>query len=238
MFTVMHLPLTSRLKAIQLLPLVKDLLRNAFEPDRKMNGKEKKKKDKKQEKKKKSKKKLGSPVLSTASLVAEPTPFMLSGDPETIRNTIRNSSVDLTATGTGSLKKNNNIAKSVSFSEDDVKRTDDMASSSSNSSSSSSSSGSSSESECDEKRSTEPKKEIMFTGRPIKVVSSNRIRVRTSDNQVFECDRFCPHKKVDLATWGQVLGNSVICTKHNWNFSMQGVSTNGRTLNPCQVNDW
>jgi nitrite reductase/ring-hydroxylating ferredoxin subunit len=79
----------------------------------------------------------------------------------------------------------------------------------------------------------------IFTGRPIKAISGNRIRVKTSDGDVFEADRFCPHKKVDLATWGQVLGRTVICTKHNWNFSMDGsMSTKGRTLNPCKVNDW
>jgi nitrite reductase/ring-hydroxylating ferredoxin subunit len=80
-----------------------------------------------------------------------------------------------------------------------------------------------------------------FTGgRPIKAVSGNRIKVRAGDGSVYECDRYCPHKKVDLVSWGQVLGNTLVCTKHNWNFSLDGTGMNpkGRTLSPCQVNDW
>ncbi|KAG0174381.1 hypothetical protein DFQ30_004694, partial [Apophysomyces sp. BC1015] len=79
----------------------------------------------------------------------------------------------------------------------------------------------------------------VFTGRPIKAVSTNRIRVRTGAGEVFECDRFCPHKGVDLSTWGQVVGNSLICTKHNWQFGLEGgVGPKGRTVHPCKVNDW
>ncbi|KAI7907309.1 uncharacterized protein BX663DRAFT_495485, partial [Cokeromyces recurvatus] len=79
----------------------------------------------------------------------------------------------------------------------------------------------------------------IFTGRPIKAISSNRIRIRTNDGDIFEADRFCPHKKVDLVTWGQVMGRTLICTKHNWNFNLDnsiGFGRKGKNLNACQVN--
>ncbi|RCI06610.1 hypothetical protein CU098_013710 [Rhizopus stolonifer] len=198
-------------KTIELLPLVKDLLRNALDPvaEKRKDDKRDKKKDKKKYKKdkkekkekrdKKDKKKLGSPILTNGPIfVDEPASFDIPQDPETIRNTIRNSSVDLTTNESLAFPKKSAPTKSVSFSEEDKKD----------------------------------------NSRPIKVVSNNRIRVRTNNNSVFECDRYCPHKKVDLATWGQVMGDSVVCTKHNWNFPMQGMSAKGRSLNPCQVNDW
>ncbi|KAI9315384.1 hypothetical protein BX666DRAFT_397076 [Dichotomocladium elegans] len=80
----------------------------------------------------------------------------------------------------------------------------------------------------------------VFTGRPIKPVGHNKIHVRTAAGEIYECDRFCPHKGVDLASWGQVMGNSLICTKHNWEFSLQEgvVGPKGRTIHPCRVNDW
>ncbi|KAI9261317.1 hypothetical protein EDC94DRAFT_584965 [Helicostylum pulchrum] len=249
-------------KAIDLLPLVKDLLRNALDPTRKTKEtedkksrkkkekKEKKKKYKKEKKEKKDKKQklLGEPVVSKDF---EPlfTGGVVSEDPETIRNTIQNLNVQ-NDTLTQSKGVNSTRKKSVSFSENDPvsvpitnKASVMNSSSSSSSSSSNSSSSSSSESECDDKSCnplttvTKPK---VFTGRPIQPVSANRIRVKTTDGSVYEADRFCPHKKVDLSTWGQVVGNTLICSKHNWKFSLDGTSfaTKGRTINPCKVNDW
>lgn len=110
---------------------------------------------------------------------------------------------------------------------------------------SSSSSSSSSDSDCENKNvttamtMTDNNKKV-FTGRPIKAISGNRIRVRTSDGDVFEADRYCPHKKVDLLSYGQVLGRTLICTKHNWKFPLDGsgLAKRGRDVNACKVNDW
>ncbi|KAI9025961.1 hypothetical protein CLU79DRAFT_803542 [Phycomyces nitens] len=78
----------------------------------------------------------------------------------------------------------------------------------------------------------------VFSGRPIEPVNANRIRVHTTDG-VYECNRFCPHKGVDLVTWGNVLGKTLVCTKHNWKFDLEGNSTvKGRSLDVCKVNDW
>jgi nitrite reductase/ring-hydroxylating ferredoxin subunit len=80
----------------------------------------------------------------------------------------------------------------------------------------------------------------VFTGRPIKAIEGNRIRVRTSDGDVFEADRYCPHKKVDLISYGQISGRNLICTKHNWSFSLDsgGATKKGKNINACKVNDW
>lgn len=185
------------------------------------------------------------------------TDGVVSEDPETIRNTLQN----LTVNGGGDTidnekKTKKNRKKSVSFSENDPQPNGQVVAGkngeacSSSSSSSSSSGSSSSDSDCDEKSCTNnvttiatggtTNKPKIFTGRPIKVVSANRIRVQTTDGSVYEADRFCPHKKVDLSTWGQVLGNQLICTKHNWNFNLDnsGFSSKGRNIHACKVNDW
>ncbi|KAI7865563.1 hypothetical protein BDF14DRAFT_1823221 [Spinellus fusiger] len=76
------------------------------------------------------------------------------------------------------------------------------------------------------------------TGRAIEPVSANRIRVRTAQG-VYECNRFCPHKGVDLVTWGNVMGNILVCTKHNWKFGLDGQDMGkGKNINACKVNDW
>lgn len=190
------------------------------------------------------KKKLGEPVTNNDFLLNhkgdEASELFTQGgviseDPETIRNTLQNLTLNGDHTSSPKEKKKKKTTeKSVSFSENDP-----------TTSNSSSSSSSSSDSDCDEKCTTNVQqittnKPKVFTGRPIKPVSANRIRVQTLNGNVYETDRFCPHKKVDLNTWGQVLGNSLICTKHNWNFPLEGggFSTKGRNINPCKVNDW
>lgn len=182
--------------------------------------------------------KLGEPVVSGPIIKDD----MVALDPETIRNTIQNIKAvqgDTTAQSKPDKKekKDKKKNKSVSFSKDG---SDKMNDDSCSSSSSSSSSSSNSESECDDKscKPVEMKPKV-FTGRPIQAVSANRIRVQTTDG-VYEADRFCPHKKVDLSTWGQVVGNTLICSKHNWKFNLDNssVGTKGRTINPCKVNDW
>lgn len=180
--------------------------------------------------------KMGEPVLSGPIIKDDAVAL----DPETIRNTIQNINAVQgdTAAQTKPDKKEKkgkkNKNKSVSFSEQGSTKMDGS------STSSSSSSSSSSESECDDK-SCKPAeiKPKVFTGRPIQAVSANRIRVQGADG-VYEADRFCPHKKVDLSTWGQVLGNTLICSKHNWKFDLNNdsVGTKGRSINPCKINDW
>ncbi|KAG2227892.1 hypothetical protein INT45_002130 [Circinella minor] len=228
--------------------------------------KDKKKMKKEMKKKKKHQKStLGDPVSPMRLEVEGDT---LAQDPETLRNTILNGSIDvgLTDVGNRSIDLNNGAGdnsqqKSVSFidnasigvaateSKDKKKKKmkkmdmkDNMAECSSSSSSSSSSSCSS-EDETGasavngNNNKARPK---VISGRPITPVSSNRIQVRTATGDTFECDRFCPHKGVDLSTWGQVLGNKLICTKHNWSFSLEGggVGPKGRSVHPCRVNDW
>lgn len=192
---------------------------------------------------------LGEPVVSEK--FGQPLfTDIVSEDPETIRNTIQNVNVQQ-----DTLSKSRALGspkKSVSFSENDpvapVTTTKVLNSSSSDSSSSSSSSSSSGDSDCEDKScnlmttatTTNVRKPKVFSGRSIQPVSANRIRVQTTDGSVYEADRFCPHKKVDLSTWGQVVGNTLICSKHNWKFSLDGTSiaTKGRSINPCKVNDW
>ncbi|KAI8645645.1 hypothetical protein BD408DRAFT_338317 [Parasitella parasitica] len=248
-------------KAIELLPIVKDLLRKALNPGGmqqenkkdKKKMKQKKKEKKKEKKEKKSKiKSLGSPI-STGSFPLsdgrDEKPLFAEGvvseDPETIRNTIQNLKVDTAIDEPMSPSSPSSKKKSVSFSELDpinvgtppiiqqVMNGDEPNTSSSSSSSSSSSNSSCSDSEFQKK----PK---VFTGRPIKSVGGNRIRVRTNDGDIFEADQYCPHKKVDLLSYGQVVGRTLICTKHNWKFSLDTgfAAKGGRSINPCKVNDW
>lgn len=277
---------SSSWKSIELLPLVKDLLRNALDPTRKETERQKQvkeeptkkkkkdddkkyEKDKQKKKEKKEKKKAKKEQKKLSKSLGEPvntdqhfknskgeTMFtegvVLSEDPETIRNTIQNISIESEKEDMKLEEEHHGERKkSVSFSEDDpitlpsttkaVEETSSSSSDSSSSSSSISSSSSSDSDECNPTTTTTPTKQQpkVFTGRPIKPVTANRIRVKTSDGSIYETDRYCPHKKVDLATWGQVLGNQLICTKHNWNFNLEGgFSAKGRNINPCKVNDW
>ncbi|KAI9253519.1 hypothetical protein BDA99DRAFT_540772 [Phascolomyces articulosus] len=260
---------------IGLLPLVRDLLRRAIDPewetkesvDSYKEYKDKKKKKKEMKKKKKYQKMtLGDPV-SPMRIEAEGD--TLAQDPETLRNTILNGSIDVGLADVGNrsmdmdLNNNNGTSqqqKTVSFTDnalvgvaategkvkDKKKKKKMMEMEASSSSSSSSSSCSSEEDEMTTATTSgtslngQQQKPKTFTGRPITPVSSNRIQVRTASGDTYECDRFCPHKGVDLSTWGQVLGNKLVCTKHNWSFSLEGsgIGPKGRSVHPCRVNDW
>ncbi|KAI8337266.1 hypothetical protein BC941DRAFT_427206, partial [Chlamydoabsidia padenii] len=259
-------------EVIGILPLVRDLLRQAINPnwtkqqttndsmdsmiDSDYNKVEKKKKKKE---KKEKKKKMGEPVvfggrdelalasnLDPSILASSPDVMndVLSEDPETIRNTIRNGSIDVGKEESleqehlnGSNNNGDQQKKSVSFSGTLPSDKNKVCDSSDDSSSSSSSSSSDDDN-------SQPKKQqslsSSFGVRPIKTVGPNRIQVKTATGNVYECDRFCPHKGVDLSTWGQVLGNTLVCTKHNWRFGLDGdgLGNKGRTVHPCKVNDW
>ncbi|KAG9321932.1 hypothetical protein KVV02_004507 [Mortierella alpina] len=68
----------------------------------------------------------------------------------------------------------------------------------------------------------------------------NRIRVTAGNGTTYEVDRYCPHKHVDLATKGVVVGNTLFCNKHNWAFALDNkgyCSKHGATINSCKV-DW
>jgi len=77
--------------------------------------------------------------------------------------------------------------------------------------------------------------------RPTKQVMGNRLRIRAVNGQAYEVDRWCPHKNQDLASRGVVVGSTLICTKHDWEFSLdQGgkCTRHGATINACPINDW
>ncbi|KAF9998744.1 hypothetical protein BGZ79_007580 [Entomortierella chlamydospora] len=68
----------------------------------------------------------------------------------------------------------------------------------------------------------------------------NRIRVTAGNGTTYEVDRYCPHKYVDLATKGVVVGNTLFCNKHNWAFALDNngyCSKHKMTINACKV-DW
>ncbi|RKP04786.1 hypothetical protein THASP1DRAFT_33409 [Thamnocephalis sphaerospora] len=75
----------------------------------------------------------------------------------------------------------------------------------------------------------------------IEPAGGNRIRVRTASGRVYEADRYCPHKHVDLLSKGRVAGETLICTKHDWHFDLcsgGNCGRKGRTVNACLINDW
>ncbi|KAL1924347.1 uncharacterized protein VTP21DRAFT_7382 [Calcarisporiella thermophila] len=210
--------------SIELLPLVKDLLRGAINRGRvPIDTKEEKarrKKEKKKEKKKERKMEKNAAEQANTNALRDGASAVSS---------IATTSVDIA---------NPSMIPSVGLSADRQNGTLDVASSTSSSSSSSSSSESSAE---DEKipatqKNTLPLRPI----RPIQAISSNRISV-TTQSGTYEADRYCPHKKVDLAVRGVVVGNSLICTKHDWTFSLDrgGQCDNHRaSIHACRVNDW
>lgn len=263
---------------------MRDLLRGAIDPgwEIKLHAAErdvKKKKDKKDKKMKKDKKDkkekkkyvLGEPVIP---MTIPPTSMIdsedeVSQDPETVRNTIRNGSIDVgkneilahtpesTAHGSPRSSSSKSPKKSVSFDDHteeildhDKKKGDVNSISSSDSSIIDSSSSSSSDTTAssdndagDTERARTPmaqQRPLIHSSRPIQPIDNRRIRVRTASGTTYECDRLCPHKGVDLSAWGQVRGDTLVCTKHSWTFPLEGggVGTGGRSVNPCQVNDW
>ncbi|CAG8441743.1 1442_t:CDS:2 [Ambispora gerdemannii] len=78
--------------------------------------------------------------------------------------------------------------------------------------------------------------------KPVKqIVGNNRLRIRAPNGRTYEVDRYCPHKNADLLSRGAIVGNKLICTKHEWEYSLdQGgkCARHGATINACAVNDW
>ncbi|KAI9297621.1 hypothetical protein K502DRAFT_300703 [Neoconidiobolus thromboides FSU 785] len=79
--------------------------------------------------------------------------------------------------------------------------------------------------------------------KPLSIVpDGNMIKVAAADGTIYQTNRYCPHKKVDLVTKGRVSGNTLVCTKHNWIFDLKngGSCTNkpGNSIRACQLNDW
>ncbi|ORY91067.1 hypothetical protein BCR43DRAFT_498450 [Syncephalastrum racemosum] len=263
---------------LDLLPLVRDLLREAIDPgwESKLHAAEKevkKKKDKKDKKMKKDKKDkkdrkkyvLGEPVIP---MTLPPSSMMdleddVSQDPETVRNTIRNGSIDVgksemlthpLSNGTNGSQNSSSSSKlpkkSVSFDDHTEEITDAdtkkgiPSSDSSMMSSSSDDTTASSDNDSGERDRARTafaqQRPFIHSTRPIQPINNRRIRVRTASGTTYECDRLCPHKGVDLSAWGQVRGNTLVCTKHNWTFPLEsgGIGPSGRSVNPCQVNDW
>lgn len=69
----------------------------------------------------------------------------------------------------------------------------------------------------------------------------SRLRVTTATGGRYEVDRYCPHKKADLATWGALVGSNLICNKHAWSFNLEngGICTRqGKGINACRVQEW
>ncbi|ORZ34020.1 hypothetical protein BCR44DRAFT_1436955 [Catenaria anguillulae PL171] len=69
----------------------------------------------------------------------------------------------------------------------------------------------------------------------------NRIRV-TNGRQVFEVDRYCPHKQYDMLKAPAMRGNVLTCPKHDWDFDLAKggtcVGRPGKSLNCVVVSDW
>lgn len=190
-------------KEIQLLPIVKDLIRSAINrgiPSKKDLKRHKKHKNHKE---KKDKKKMKDPAAVSSTEPQEP------GESEGVQESSKKVAVP-------PAEKTSSSSSSVSSSSDY-------------------------DSEPDPNPSV-PAASLanQSVRRSIQPVSATRIRVTTASGTTFECDRKCPHKGVDLASWGTLLGNTLVCTKHSWAFNLenQGTCRNGRGVNACRVNDW
>ncbi|KAI9317872.1 hypothetical protein BX666DRAFT_1932210 [Dichotomocladium elegans] len=174
-------------------------------------------------------------------------------DPETAKNTALNSmpstpgGLAVVANERNRKGKSSGNSKSVSFvtaakTIDDADYPGNSSSSSSGSSSSSTSSSSGSESEMDDDKKQSDGNGLVInrnTGLSCIVpVDPNTIRVRTASGKIFECQRQCPHKGVDLVRYGRVQGDTLICAKHDWHFDLSNPSMGRRTIRACQVSDW
>ncbi|CAG8661378.1 27610_t:CDS:2 [Dentiscutata erythropus] len=49
----------------------------------------------------------------------------------------------------------------------------------------------------------------------------NRMKVKTSSGKIYEVDRWCPHAKTDLSARGVVIGSKLFCAKHKWAFDLE-----------------
>ncbi|KAI8391483.1 uncharacterized protein BYT42DRAFT_543024 [Radiomyces spectabilis] len=247
---------------IELLPLVKDLIRKAVDPSWTLHTpfinspsdeKGKKKKDNAEKKKKKEKKKqmlrlqpintLGEPVFPTHHIansalpgdrelspdVSDQEDDELTQDPLTIRNTIRNGTIDTRAilAEASPISPTSGTKKSVSFGSEttinsrfdrdiekeqkNLKRRTVMIDGVPNYTlqhyGPSDHEFRFHKNTMDiEKKPTSPDTldslSVLYGGRPIRAVSDTRIHVLTASGQAYECDRFCPQQGEDLVDWG------------------------------------
>ncbi|KAI7820237.1 hypothetical protein BC939DRAFT_505081 [Gamsiella multidivaricata] len=224
-------------KEVELLPLVKDLLRQAVNPaidyGKQKRDKKKAKNEKKQRKKKE--KKLKKEKLS------------LKGKEGTEKKDVESKGGEAPATEEGLVTIHKSSKENKEKGEGDEE---------SSSSSSSSSSDSDSDSDWDsdpEMKANTPKvlssqlsfakpssKSSLLPGPGRIQPMGNRIRVTATNGTTYEVDRYCPHKYVDLATKGVVVGNTLFCNKHNWAFALDNkgyCSKHGMTINACKV-EW
>eukprot|EP00835_Amoeboradix_gromovi_P004751 NODE_391_length_9459_cov_0.222970.p4 type:complete len:230 gc:universal NODE_391_length_9459_cov_0.222970:482-1171(+) len=72
----------------------------------------------------------------------------------------------------------------------------------------------------------------------IQVAPSNSDRLIVNANGInYECQRYCPHKNVDMLH-GYVEGNNLICQKHGWAFNLSNgglCKEKGKTVHACQL---
>ncbi|KAF9352475.1 hypothetical protein BGX26_009726 [Mortierella sp. AD094] len=234
-------------KEIELLPLVKDLLRLSVNPEAdKIKLKQDKKKAKKEKKeRKKHEKKL---KMEKLSLKAKEEKKEKEGEGE--RSTQKDGGDEATLNEEGLVTIHKSKKGKKSTDDDDKDTSEDESSSSSSSSSSSDSSSSDSDPEMEAntpKLSASqppllktPGNSALLPGPGRIQPMGNRIRVTTGNGTTYEVDRYCPHKHVDLATKGVVVGNTLFCNKHNWAFALDNngyCSKHRMTINACKV-DW
>lgn len=69
----------------------------------------------------------------------------------------------------------------------------------------------------------------------LSIISATRMTLRTEDGQVYEVDRFCPHKGADLQG-ATTIGSVLICPKHRWKFDLSkgGLCVEGKSS--CTLN--
>lgn len=72
-----------------------------------------------------------------------------------------------------------------------------------------------------------------------------KIVVINKKSEHFECDRYCPHGRLDLQKYGKIYDEggmtTLLCPAHGWMYNIEdGGQTNGHyaTINACKINDW
>ncbi|CAG8726651.1 15451_t:CDS:2, partial [Dentiscutata heterogama] len=66
----------------------------------------------------------------------------------------------------------------------------------------------------------------------------DRMKVKTSSGKIYEVDRWCPHAKADLSARGVVIGSKLFCAKHKWAFDLENggkciSNSNDASINAC-----
>ncbi|KAF0528311.1 ammonium transporter [Gigaspora margarita] len=62
------------------------------------------------------------------------------------------------------------------------------------------------------------------------VGNGNRMKVKTSSGKIYEVDRWCPHSKTDLSSRSVVIGAKLFCAKHKWAFDLEN---GGKCASAC-----